>query len=286
MEKLTEVKPEDHPLSTKGVVSAALTTVIPRLEAILSPLLVQHPYWQLAMHEAIGLYGYYMACKQESVNEFVEFIRSHPEVFRKEIVDSEEFRSGFVLAFQDYLKLRVRNKKMVAQYILLGFTESSEKSEFPLERLDDTLLKTSLHSLRILNFIKKEILPFKEKVLREDSKKKVTERTDQSEEWWFENSWKRESLSKFVHKWLYENYSPNGEKMKQQYGDTSKWEKKFLSEVFEKEQKKSDEIYIAIDELVSLGILKVKVVDGGLGSAAGAEYEFTNFGHQFLKYIE
>ena len=271
--------------STKGIISAAVAAAIPRLEAILSPLLVQYPCWQLAMHEAIGLYGYYMACKQESVNEFVEFLRSHPDVFRKEVVESEEFRNGFVLAFQDYLKLRTKEKRLAAKQIFLDFAKSQEKSEFPIEQFDDTLLKISMHSLQTLAFIKKEVLPLKEKELRDGLKKKNIKDSDKSEDWWFELDWKRESISKFIHKWLYDNLNPSGSKMKEIYGDTGTWKKEFLNEVFEEEQRKEDEINLATEELVRLGILKMRVVDGGMGAAAGAEYDFTKFGYLFLEYI-
>ncbi len=249
------------------------------------PLLAQYPHWQLAMYTAIGSYGFHMACKQESVNEFVEWLRSHPEAFRKDIVESEEFRDGFVLVFQDYLKLRTQEKRDVAKRIFLGFTETSEKQEFPIEQLDDILLKISAHSLETLAFIRKEILPLKTRVLREKLKEKNIKDSDKSEEWWFETDWKRESVSKFIHKWLYDTYSPDGETVKEKYGDTRTWEKEFLAEVFETQQEKSDDIYEAIEDLTHLGILKMRVTDGGIGSGAGAEYDFTQLGYQFLEYV-
>lgn len=263
-----------------------VTAAIPRLEAILSPLLVQYPYWQLAMHEAIGLYGYYMACKQESVNEFIEFLRSHPEDFRKEIVESEEFRNGFVLAFQDYLKLRTKEKRLAAKHIFLDFARSQEKSEFPIEQLDDALLKISIHSLRTLAFIKQDVLPLKEKEIRDRLKKKNIKDSGKSEDWWFELDWKSESTSKYISKWLYDNFHPSGVKMKERYGDTGTWEKKFLDDVFEEERIKRDEINVAIEEFLHLGILKMRITGGGgIASSAGAEYDFTELGYQFLEYV-
>jgi hypothetical protein len=145
------------------------------------------------------------------------------------------------------------------------------------------LFKVSVHSLEVLAFIQKEILPLKEQTLRSELREKDIDESE--EERRFELAWKRESISKFIHKWIYENYSPSGEKMKEEYGDTGTWKKEFLAEVFANEQKKSDEISLATEELVSLGILKMRVVDGGIGSSAGAEYDFTELGYQFLKYV-
>jgi hypothetical protein len=275
-------------LSISGKIKAFSSAVIPRLEAILGPLIEDGSPWKLAFHEAIGLYGYYMAYKQEEINEFVKFIKSHPEKFKKDIVESKEFRDGFVVFFKDYLELRVKEKKKIAQNIFVGFAQCSRKDGFELEKFDDTLLKISVASLTTLAFFKNEMLPMKEMVIRKGLKSKNISNSGQNEEWWFDLDWEREPLSSTIQQWLYDNFNPNSPKVEKEYSiKDNKWDKKLQSNVFDKEREKSKAIYDAIDELVQLGILKIRVTSGGgLGMGGGAEYDFSKFGYQFIEYIE
>ncbi len=279
---------KDSTLSVlKRHTNALISTSLPYLEQIITPLLQAYPYWQLAIHEAIGLYGYYMALKQEEVNDYVTFIKDHPEDFTEEIVATKAFRDGFVMAFQDYLKLRTEAKKKIAKEIFLGFTKSSAKEEFDLERLDDALLRISPHALTVLHFLKTTILPLKEKIIREELKGKNIANSDKSEEWWFNLDWEREPLSRFIQQWLHDNYDPNSEKVKNQYNVTKEWDKKVMGEVYDISKEKSRDIYIAIDELVHLGILKLQVSSGGgLSMAGGATYDFSKLGYEFIKYLD
>jgi hypothetical protein len=279
-------KQDEKSLSTKGHIKAFASAILPRLEAILNPLFVNNPHWNLAFQEAIGLYGYYMACKQEELNEFVEFVKSHPDEFRKDIVESKEFRDGFVIFFQDYLKMRAQKKKVVARRIFIEFAQYENKEEFELEKFDDALLKISVTSIEMLAFLKREIIPLKEKIIRDELKNKNLANSDKNEEWWFELDWEKESLSRFIQKWLYDNFNPNSLAVKQKYGVGDKWDLKLQSDVFDKEREEGKKIYSAIDELVQLGILKIRVASGGgFGGSSGAEYDFSKFGYQFLEYI-
>jgi len=279
-------KQKRNSLSTKGHIQAFASAILPRIEVILNPLFANHSHWNLAFQEAIGLYGYYMACKQEELNEFVEFIKSHPDEFRKNIVESKEFRDGFVIFFQDYLKMRAQKKKAVAEQIFIEFAQYENKEEFELEKFDDALLKISVTSIEMLAFFKKEIIPLKEKIIRDELKNKNLSSSDRGEEWWFELDWEKESLSRFIQKWLYDNFNPNSPTVKQAHGVSDKWDLKLQSEVFDREREESKRIYSAIDELVQLGILKIRVASGGgFGGSSGAEYDFSKFGYQFLEYI-
>lgn len=272
-------KQNKNSLSAKCHIQAFASAILPRLESILSPLFINNQYWTLAFHEAIGLYGYYMALKQEEVNEFIEFIKLHPDKFRKEIVESEEFRNGFVLFFQDYLKIRVKEKRKIAKEIFIGFSQSNDKEEFDLEKLDDALLKISISSLKILIFLKNEILPMKKEIVREELRAKKIDYSQKSEEWWFNIDWERESLSRFIQKWLFDNYSPNAQKVKNKH--------EIKDDKWDKEKEASKKIYDAVDELVQLGILKIRVASGGgFGGSAGAEYDFSKFGYQFIEYLD
>ncbi|HWQ59758.1 MAG TPA: hypothetical protein VN420_01265 [Candidatus Fimivivens sp.] len=274
----------ERKLSAKGTVSAGFTVLIQRFEAILGPLLIQYPYWELAFHQAIGLYGYYMALKQERVNEYVEFIRDHPDAFRKQIVESEEFRDGFVIAFEDYLKLRSEEKRRLAKRVFLGFTVSENKEGFELERLDDVLSKISLPAISFLSFIKQEIFPLKESMIRTEMKGQNL--ADSDEEWWFALNWKRRAVSSVIERWVYDCFNPNSDRVKKEYGVADEWDKDLIAKVFEKEQKKRDEFHVLTEELIQLGIFEIRIHDSGsLGSGAGLEYEFSSLGREFIEYL-
>lgn len=271
---------------TKRYSKAFITSGLSYFEEIVIPLLQKYPYWQLAFSQAIGLYGFYMAVKQEEVNEYVEFIKDHPQEFREEIVNSKEFRNGFVIAFQDYLRARTEAKKDVLKKILLGFAAEQDKNEFELERLDEVMIKISSQALTKLVFLKKEILPLKEKTIKEDLKLQNIKNSGKSEEWWFDLNWEREPLSRFIQQWLYDNYDPNSKFVKAQYGVTGDWDKSKIDEVYEISKRKSKEVYRTIDELVHLGVLKLQVSSGGgFSGAAGATYDFSELGYKLLDYF-
>ncbi|NTW15330.1 MAG: restriction endonuclease [Candidatus Moranbacteria bacterium] len=271
--------------SNKAALTAGFTVMLQRFEAILGPLLAQYPYWELAFYEAIGLYGYYMALKQERVNEYVEFIRDHPDAFRKQIVESEEFRDGFVIAFEEYLKLRSEEKRRLAKRVFLGFTVSEDKEGFELERLDDVLSKISLPAISFLSFIKKEIFPLKESMIR--SEMKGQNLVDSDEEWWFALNWKRKTVSSVIQGWLYDCFNPNSDRVKKEYGVADEWDKDLIAEVFETEQQKRDEFHVLTEELIQLGIFEIRIHDSGsLGSGAGLEYEFSSLGREFIRYLD
>lgn len=86
-------------LSKKGHAQAIITAVLPGLEMVLRPLMANQPHWQIIFNQAIILYAFRMAYKQEVINEFVSFVMDNPSVFRKEIIESDEFKNGFVIFF-------------------------------------------------------------------------------------------------------------------------------------------------------------------------------------------
>lgn len=268
--------------------SAFISQVLPQLEMVISPFLSKFPSWQLAFHEAIGLYGYYMAIKQEEVNEYIEFIKSNPKIFREEIVASKEFKNGFVIAFQDYLKLRTKEKKDAAKKIFLDFAKSETKYDFELERFDNALYLISPSALKFLSFVVKEIFPIKEKKIKQLLKERNIENSGKSYDYWYDFEWKRSEVYGYIHKWIYENYNPNSELVKKRYKVKEEWDKKLIDQVFENEKNKAEEINPMIEELINLGIFRIKVASGGGGMSmtGGSTYDFSNFGYKFIEFIE
>src|SRR3989344_5498034 len=163
---------------TSGL-SAAIQGNIPYFTAVITPFLLLHPYWELCFYSAIGLYGVYMALNQERVAEVTTFIQGHPHEFRTEIVQSEEFRGGFLIFMDQYLKQRLEKKRKIQRDIFLGFTKYPNKEEFELERLNGALADISLDALELLATIKGEIIPGMEREI-ELELRKVNPNSDRS----------------------------------------------------------------------------------------------------------
>jgi hypothetical protein len=199
--------------SLKGVVQAGITSALPQVEKIVSFYKDSNPGLYASFLLFSGFYGYLMELNQESINEFVEYLREYPDEFRKEITESEEFRQGFVICLQDFLKSRTQQRREIIKSIFLGFAKAENKHDFLLEQLDDVALKISSDGVETMSLIDRVILPLKEKSLREGLKDKNIG-TERSEEWWYEQDFQRESLWTYWSKWLYDNYNPNSQIVK------------------------------------------------------------------------
>lgn len=261
--------------------NAVATVLIPRLELVVSSFLISNPGWQLAFHQAIGLYGYYMAMKQEDLNEFVDFLRDNPDIFRQEIVESVEFQNGFVQNLKTYLESRTQEKKNAVKNILINFTQSENKEEFELERLHTTLLQISTRGIRKLAFIQQVILPFKKASIL----KEIEEVKPQDPERWYITTSEREPIWKYISAWIYENYNPNSTKVKRESGVVN-WEGKVPEHLWAKEKEITSEFLEVIEEYITLGIMRMQVTSEGFVASAATTYNFTSFGQSFIHYLE
>lgn len=261
--------------------------VLPYLQQVLSPFLTEHPYWELTFCYAVGLYGIYMALKQDEVNEVIKFIQDHPEEFRKEIVQSKEFQKGFLVFFEQYLKQRLEQKKKILKKILLGFTITKEKEKYELERLNECLGRISLESLEFLIFIKKDILPKIDNQIQKELKKDHYQKSDRSLEWWFSQMITTKSVWEVIEKLIYENYNPNSEKVKTMYGISKNegWIPDLQHKAETREKEKRSVVNEAMTELTTLGILKTKPANITWGGGGGSDYIFTMFGIVFIRLI-
>ncbi len=256
-------------------------------DAIVDGIAKSLPGINIAWGLSKALYGAGMKLRQEKALEWVEMVRDNPHIFTEQVLNDEKFQDGFVYSLEKYLTSRNKAKRKYLRNIMLGFAKNQAKDDFELERLDDALLKISPQTMKFLVFLKKEILPFKEKILRDELKNKNIQESGKSEEWWFKADWEREPLYRFLAQWIHDNFNPNSQKVKEKYGVIGEWDKKLMDEVFEKETEKKRESYPAIDELVNLGVLKLQVATGGgLSMAGGATYDFSQFGYEFIGYVE
>jgi hypothetical protein len=270
--------------SLKIHTNAFLSVALPNLEIILTGLLIQYPGLQLAVYEAIGLYGFYMAIKQEEVNMFVEDLMKHPEIYREEIVSSKEFRDGFVLSFENYLRARTENKRVYIQNVLMGFAKSTNKKDFQIERLQDTILKISTEGIDLLLFIKQEVLPIIEENVNIEMVKYNSTIPEESERL-LAISRQKQKVSEIIMKWIYDRYNSNSPSVKKQYGLGSEHNPELSAKIALIEHKVTEEKTACWPELLGLGIFRMSVSGGLIGGGAGANYALTQFGYDFIEFI-
>lgn len=119
-------------------------------------LVASHPEFIPAWILAKGFYGSLFDAKQDEINEFVSFIANNSSVFVEEIVNTKDFRDGFIVVFEEYIKQRNEEKRKIIQSIFLGFTLSDDKKNFELERFFDLLNKISSFQFVLIKNIKLE----------------------------------------------------------------------------------------------------------------------------------
>ncbi len=147
MSALTELKAQ-----SKSVLLGFFTPTITALVAL-------HPEWLPCWLAVSGFWGSLFFFKQEEINDLVEFISNNPEAFAKEIVETDEFRGGFVVHLEAFLKERIKRKRTVLLKILKGFACEKDKESFQLERLNNVTSEISLESLEHVIFLSNTVLP-------------------------------------------------------------------------------------------------------------------------------
>jgi hypothetical protein len=106
-----------------------------------------------------ALYGNALELRQQKALEWVEMIKDNPAIFRKEILESTDFQDGFIVALEDYLKIRTILKRGMARKIFIHFAQAEDKEQFELERYDTTLSQISIDSLDFVAYIKELVEP-------------------------------------------------------------------------------------------------------------------------------
>lgn len=126
--------------------------IIPAVDILVAERPEFIPAWILAK----GFFGFSFDIQQDKINEFVRYIKENPSIFTKEIVDTKDFREGFVITFESYIKQRNDEKRKIVQEIFLGFTRSTNKVDFELERMYDLLDKISISDFKILKALEEK----------------------------------------------------------------------------------------------------------------------------------
>lgn len=139
-----------NPKITKAILTKNF--LLPIVGAFVSQFPQFMPHWLLAQ----GFFGTLFDLQQEKINEFVEFLKNNSSSFTQEIIETQEFKDGFLITFQEFIKQRNKEKRKHIQSIFLGFTASSDKVNFEMERMYDLLNKISGFQSYILKKVCKE----------------------------------------------------------------------------------------------------------------------------------
>ncbi|MDZ7744605.1 MAG: hypothetical protein U5K77_02480 [Candidatus Saccharibacteria bacterium] len=200
-----------------------------------------------------ALFGNALQLRQQRALEWVEAISNNPTIFNERLVNSDEFQDGFVVALEDYIKLRDFLKRRVALKAFEEFAACDDKVEFPLERYNDTLRKISPVSLRALAFVKNSVLPEMEIRIKSELEQKNLG-TEQPFEWWYQKELNSKPFSKY-------DSTGNLGKMNDQ-----------------------------LNELEFLGLVRrVSAINGGWGFSSAGQitgWALTDFAKEFIKFIE
>lgn len=251
-------------------------------------LITTNPWWGYAFASAYSLYAAVMYLRQEKINEIAQFIKDNPSAFRMEIVKSKEFQDGFLIFFEDYLKMRTQKKREVLKQILLGFTVTADMGAFDLERMDSRLEQMSLNTFEFLIFFQKEIRPKIESDLQQERQDMLIDFTDRSAEWHHDMGLLKMSIWDPISEWLHKNYNPTSEKVKSDYGmlpTNVEWDADKLARASTREKEESTKVHESLLELDTLGIVEKRAVGGSFGGGAANSFYLTLFGIKFLKYF-
>jgi hypothetical protein len=271
--------------NTRDSVNLVMPGMLSYIQYCIDPFLTVHPYWGLAIYAVIGLYGVYLTLTQEALNEVIVFIKDHPTEFRKEIVESEEFRLGFVRFFDAYIKERLRYKRHILMFILLGFTTEVHKERFDLERLQDTLTRISPNALEQLVFIKHEILPVMETRASKNASYANAKVSQEDYEKVLDFHWAVQSVSDEIIHWFRRNYSSESLNIE---WDTSTKENPNIRGKAIISNSKNEKFNLAKEswpELQSLGIFTVLIRTTSSNNQNINSYHLTKFGRRFLDYL-
>lgn len=269
-------------------ISIGVQNYLPYLSSVLDPFLQQNPVWQGVFYSAIGLFGIYMAYNQEEVNEITKFIKEHPKEFREEIVQSREFRKGFLLFTEQYLKQRIEEKKKILKRILLGYTLADNKTDYELERFNDCLTRMTVPTLQFVIFLKTTIIPTLKEQYSDDLARQKHPQSDRSDEWWWNDKLIKVSIGSPIQDWLHKDYSPSSQKVKDDYGikQNEGWTGDLEHRAQTRETDKGNDVNEKMIELVTLGILRTQTGGASWGGGEGTDYHLTTFGLNFIKQID
>lgn len=152
-----------HKKPAKNAINAAIKMVFQSAHNITAPLAARWPQLGLPLSILVAELNFKLLYHQEELNEFVEYLMENLDPNEPHInFDSEEFTQALTIAVEQFFRLRLEEKKKIAQRIFLECVKAPDLPQFPLERLNTTLQQISREGLQYLVFIDQEIMPLRE----------------------------------------------------------------------------------------------------------------------------
>ena len=97
------------------------------------------PGMNIAWGLSKALLGAGLKLRQAKALEWVEMVRDNPSIITEEILRDDMFQDGFVYMLEKYIVERDESKRKIFRNIFLGFAQSENKADFPLEKFTHTL---------------------------------------------------------------------------------------------------------------------------------------------------
>lgn len=271
-------KYKKHSVST--AVQAGITKAYEASGAAIGPLASAYPALAPLLIFVYCYFGARLAYSQEELNDFTKYLISIQDSLGIDY-ESKEFREGVLVQLEAYFKLRIEDKRLVAQEIFTKFCGSPNKPEFPLERYNDTLEKISVQGLQYLVFLQNEILPLKAKAIEKEYEGGNYPPTPgKSKEWWIRHLQKTKPVSDYVSEWLKYVYPQTVDVSVVGVGREGYRQ--------EEVQIKADDLSDLAIEMEQLGIMRTMSPSGGLvwsGGGSGGGYALSPYGTKFIEFI-
>jgi len=236
-----------------------------------------------------ALLGSAMKLRQQTALEWVEMIRDNPSIFTREILETKDFQYGFIVAFEDYLKIRSDLKRAMARKIFKGFATSSDKEHFYLEAYNQALRTISSEAIELLGYINSELREKQHKSVQKELELYDLKNTQFTKAQLLEIITPRHPLSIFFEEYVKDSAGDQAivwipSKPNPQYPSITG-----SAQVAIPNHKRTQK-YELIDELSNLGILKVSVYIGNAENAnrpvANKSWDLSNFGEGFVTFLK
>lgn len=111
------------------------------------------PVFNIAWGLSKALLGAGLKLRQQRALEWVEMIRDNPNLFNKEILQSENFQDTFVFSFEKYISERNEAKRKIIKRIFLGYSQCEDFEKFEIERMISILSLVSKQGLELLQLL-------------------------------------------------------------------------------------------------------------------------------------
>lgn len=235
-----------------------------------------------------ALYGNALEIRHKKALEWIMMVYENQQIFTKELLQNEQFQDGFVGALEDYLRLRIRMKRNIAQKIFISYASTDDQELFDLEKCNNTLRLISANAINFMKFICTDLEPKRQDRIEKDFLLHDPINRSASEDEIRQSINSQQQLSYVFDEWLIMHPShnmvmvPNKPNPKYPTHQSS-------SGVYIKDKQVSAYLE-ALNELVSLGIIKrdrYVVTEPGWDqkNKMHDSWNYTEFGEIFSNFI-